>query len=48
MKWNVYYTWQGDLYCAGQYDDKKEAEVRAGELRAGKWNGVCIRPAGAT
>ena len=43
-KWNVYYTWQGELHVAGQYDTKAEAEVRASELRADRWNGVHIRP----
>jgi hypothetical protein len=44
MKWNVYYTWRGELYNGGQYDTKTEAQTRAAELIADHWNGVHIRP----
>ncbi len=44
VKWNVYYTWQGELHVAGQFDSQAEANNRASELIAERWNGVHVRP----
>lgn len=43
MKYNVYYSYRGDKYCAGQYARRTDAEDHAAALRADHWAGVYIR-----
>jgi hypothetical protein len=44
MRYDVSYTWRGEKYHAGSYADKTDAQLRAQELLADKWNGVHITP----
>lgn len=44
MKYNVCYSWQGEKYVAGQWDNKGDAEDQAQALRWDYWQGVRIEP----